>query len=328
MAKFLLFWLLVTFLPATVPPVYAQQPGKIPRIGYLTAGSPASIAARTAAFRQGLRELGYVEDKNIQIEWRFTAGDLAKLSAAAAELVQMKLDVIVSGGSTATQPLKAATSTIPIVMTQDPDPVGNGFIASLARPGGNITGLSSLSADLAGKRFDLLKEVVPKLTRVALFGTSSNPGNAQAMKEVTAAAAAAGVKLQHTDVLSAEQIEAAFAAAAKFQADGLIQEIAGTVAAFRRKQITELAVKHRLPAIYIRVEYVDDGGLMTYGVSVDDLDRRAAAYVDKLLKGAKPADLPVEQPKKFHFVVNLKAAKAINLTIPPNVLVRADRVIR
>src|SRR5437870_550404 len=227
----------------------------------------------------------------------------------------------------ATHPAKEATQTIPIVMAQDPDPVGNEFVASLARPGGNITGLATFAPELSGKQLELLKEIVPRLSRVAVFGTSTSPGNAQALREVELAAKAFGVKLQYLDILSPKDIETAFRAASKGRADAVLV-LTSPFATSQRTQITDLAVKNRLPAIYDRAEFVEDGGLMTYSVSSTDLFRRAATYVDKILKGAKPADLPVEQPKKFEFIINLKAAKQIGLTIPPNVLAQADRVIK
>ena len=213
-------------------------------------------------------------------------------------------------------------------MTQVGDPVGSGFVASLARPGGNITGLSALSPEITGKQLELLKEIVPKLSRVAVFGTSTNPDNAQLLKEVELAAKAFGVKLQYLDIRDPKDIETAFRAANKGQAGAVIMRVGGGVVGAHRTEIADLAVKSRLPAIYYDPQYVDAGGLMTYGVNHTDLDRRAATYVDKILKGAKPADLPVEQPIKFELIINLKAAKQIGLTIPPNVLVRADRVIK
>jgi len=306
----------------------AQQPTKVPRIGYLQSPPPSAVAARTEAFRQGLRDLGYVEGKNIVIEWRFAEGKLDRVPALVAELVRLKVDVIVTGGAILTRAAKEATSTIPIVMAQDSDPVGNGFVASLARPGGNITGLATLTPELSGKRLELLKEIVPKLSRVAVLGTSTQPGNAQQLRETELAAGAFGVKLQYLDVLDPKDIETAFRAASKGRADAVLMMVAGAVAAAHRTQIVELAVKSRLPTMYPQNTYVEDGGLMSYGVSFTDLDRRAATYVDKILKGAKPADLPVEQPIKFEFIINLKAAKQIGLTIPPNVLVRADKVIK
>jgi len=308
-------------------PAEAQQPTKIPRVGYLAANSLSDISARVEAFRQGLRELGYVEGKNIVLEWRSSEGKFDRLPALAAELVRLKVDMIVTPGAPATRAAKAATITIPIIMSQDPDPVGNGFVASLARPGGNITGLSSLGADLAGKRLELLKEILPKLSRVAVFGTSTNPGTVPALRETELAAGPFKVQLQFLDVLSSKDIESAFRAAGKGRADAVLV-LNSPVAASRRKEIAELAVKSRLPAFYNRSEYVEDGGLMSYGVSFTDLGHRAATYVDKILKGAKPADIPVEQPKKFEFSINLKAAKQIGLTIPPNVLARADKVIK
>ena len=308
----------------------AQQAKKVPRIGYLSATTPSVISDRTEAFRQGLRELGYVEGKNIVIEWRYAEGKLDRLPALAAELVALKVDVIVTGGSGATRPAKQATVTIPIVMTQDSDPVASGFVASLARPGGNITGLSTLAPEISGKRLELLKEIVPRLSRVAVIGTSTSQEYAHELKEIELAAGALGVKLQHVDVLAPTDIEPAFQAAAKARADAVLWVVSARVAARARTQtqIVDLAVKNRLPAIHESRTAVEAGALMSYGVSLSDLDRRAAVYVDKILKGAKPVDLPIEQPTKFEFVVNLKTAKQIGLTIPPNVLARADRVIR
>ena len=277
--------------------------------------------------QQGLRKLGYVEGKNVVIEWRYAEGKLDRLPALAAELVRLKVDVIVTVGATDTRAAKEATATIPIVMAQDPDPVGNGFVASLARPGGNITGLSSLIADLSGKRLELLKEILPKLSHVAVFETSTNTGNAQQLRETELAAGAFGVKLQHLDILGPKDIETAFRAANKGRADAVIV-LNSPVASSHRKKLADLAVKSRLPVIYARAEAVEDGGLVSYGVSIADLDRRSATYVDKILKGTKPGDIPVEQPKNFELVINLTAAKRIGLMIPRNVLARADRVIK
>jgi ABC-type uncharacterized transport system substrate-binding protein len=305
----------------------AQQPKKVPRLGFLIGSSPAAIAARIEAFRQGLRDLGYVEGKNIIIEYRSAEGKLDRLSELAAELVRLKVDVIVTSGPSVTRAVKEATTTIPIVMGFDTDPVGNGFVASLARPGGNITELSVVSPELSGKQLELLKETVPRLSRMAVLGNSTLPGNAQALKEMELAAGAFKVQLQYVDVLDLKDIETAFRAVSKGHADAVLV-LGNPIFLSQRIQITDLAVKSRLPAIYERPEYVDDGGLMTYGVNINDLYRHAATYVDKILKGAKPADLPVEQPTKFDLIINLKAAKQIGLTIPPNVLARADRVIR
>ena len=306
----------------------AQQPSKIPRIGYLTGATADGQSARIEAFRQGLRELGYLEGKNIVVEYRYAEEKLDRLPALASELVGLKVDVIVTGGAGITRAAKNATNSIPIVMTQDSDPVANGFVASLARPGGNITGLSNVSPEISGKQLELLKEIIPKLSRVAILGTSGkNPGNAQQLREIERAAKAFEVKLQYITVLRPQDIETAFGAATKGRADGILVQ-AGPIFNSNRSQFVKLSVTSRLPAIYSHSQYVIDGGLMTYGASLPDLDRRAATYVDKILKGAKPADLPVEQPIKFDLIINLKAAKQIGLTIPPNVLARADRVIK
>ena len=306
---------------------HAQQPTNIPRIAYLGATSLTANAARVEAFRQGLRELGYVDGKNILIELRSAEGEQGRLPALAAELVRLKIDIIVSAGQTVTRAAKEATTTIPIVMANDADPIGSGFVASLARPGGNITGLSSLATELSGKRLELLKEIVPKLSRVAVIGSSKEPANALNLQEVELAAKAFKVRLQYLDVLSPKDIETAFRAAAKERADAVIM-LTSFVLNSHRAQVLDLAVKNRLPAAYPQAEYVHEGGLMIYSANVTDLFRRAATYVDKILKGRTPADLPVEQPIKFEFIVNLKAAKQIGLTIPPQVLARADRVIK
>ena len=305
----------------------AQQPTKIPRIGYLGGASLSAIPERIEALRQGLRELGYVEGKNIAIEWRWAEGKLDRLPDLAAELVRLKVDIIVSAGPAVTPVLKETIKTIPIVMAQDNDPVGNGFVASLARPGGNITGLATLAPELSGKQLDLLKEIIPKLSRVAVLGTSTQPGNAQTLREIELAAGALKVKIQYLDVLGPKDIETAFQAARKGRADAVFV-LVSAVFNSHRTQVVELAVKSRLPAIFYSAEYAELGGLMAYGTSYTELYRRVATYVDKILKGAKPADLPVEQPMKFDFVINLKAAKEIGLTIPPNVLARADKVIK
>jgi len=305
----------------------AQQPAKIARIGYLTAASPFPISARTEAFRQGLRELGYVEGKDIVIEYRYAEAKLDRLPALAAELVHLRVDVIVTAGPVPTRSAKEATVTIPIVMSQDTDPVGNGFVASLARPGGNITGLSTLSPEISGKRLEILKEIVPRVSRVAVFGQSNYPGNSQSLREVELAAGTFGMHLQYLDIRSAKDIETAFRAATKGRADAILG-LGSPVLMSHRNRVVDLAATHRLPAIYYFPEFVEAGGLMTYGPSITDLARRAATYVDKILKGRKPADLPIEQPTKFEFIISLKAAKQIGITIPPNVLARADRVIR
>jgi putative tryptophan/tyrosine transport system substrate-binding protein len=305
----------------------AQQPKKVTRIGLLLAVSPSAAAARIKELREGLGELGYVEGKNIVIESRYAQEKLDRLPSLAAELVRLKVDIIVTAGGQATRAAKEATPTIPIVMTNDPDPVGSGFVASLARPAGNITGLSTLAPELSGKRLELLGEVLPRLSRVTVLGNSTNPGNAQSLKETELASGAFGVQLQSLEIRGPKDIETAFQAATKGRAEAVLV-LQNPILTSQRKQLVDLMVKGRFPAIYDRGEFVEEGGLMTYAVSSTDLYRRAATYVDKILKGTKPSDIPVEQPKKFEFIVNLKAAKQIGLTIPPTVLARADKVIR
>src|SRR5262249_5799942 len=324
--KVILF-LLATSVPICFHLAQAQQPRKIPRIGYLGVGSLTTTPYRTDAFRHGLRQLGYAEGKDLVIEDRFADGKLDRLNELAAELVRLKVDVIVTRGPTPTRAAKAATATIPIVMTQDPDPVGNGVVASLARPGGNITGLSRLAPEISGKQLEILKETVPKLSRVAVLGTSTVPGQALQLREIGLAAGPLSVQLQSLDVLGPKDIETAFQAASDQRADAFIV-FGGAILNAQRTRILEYMVKNRLPAIYSAPQHVEAGGLMFYGVNLTELDHRAATYVDKILKGAKPADLPVEPPKKFEFIINLKAANQIGLTVPPNVLARADKVIR
>ena len=319
---------ILVLLAGCVGMAQARQSGKVPRIGIFFGTSPSANLGRAEAFRQGLRELGYVEGKNIVIEWRYAEGKPERMSELATELVRLKVDLIVSpGGAPTTRAAKEATVTIPIVMTQDGDPVGSGFVASLARPGGNITGLSTLAPEISGKQLELMKEIVPRLSRVAVLGSSTRPGTAQQLRETELAAKALGVQLQYLDILGPKDIETAFRAAGKGRADAVLV-LGGPLFTFQRTQFVELAAKSRLPAIYPSPEFVEAGGLMTYSVSRTDLHRRAATYVDKILKCAKPADLPVELPMKFEFMINLKTAKQIGLTIPPNVLARADKVIR
>ena len=322
-----LFWLLTIVLPTSVSVTATQQSAKVPQIGYLVSALPSSTPARIEAFRHGLRELGYVEGKNILIESRYAKGKSDRLPALAAELVRLKVEVVVTTGTVVTRAAKEATGAIPIVMANDTDPVSNRFVASLARPGGNITGLSTFAPELSGKRLELLKEIIPKLSSVAVLGTSTGPANAQNLKETELASEALGVKIQYLDVLGPKDIETAFRAASKGRANAVLL-LASSVFTSQRTQVADLAVKYRLPATYTRLEYVEAGGLMTYGPSITDLFRRSATYVDKIMKGAQPADLPVEQPIKFEFIINLKAAKQIGLTIPPNVLARADKVIK
>jgi putative tryptophan/tyrosine transport system substrate-binding protein len=304
----------------------AQQPAKVPRIGMLMPVSPAAAASNIDAFRQGLRDNGWVGGQNIAVETRYS--ERAEwLPDLAAELVQLKVDVIVTWGTPAARAAKKATSTIPIVMAAAIDPVETGLVSSLARPGGNLTGLSSGGSELSGKALELLKEIVPRVARMAVVWNPDNPAEKVKVKETQAAAQALGVRLQSLEARAPNELESAFVAMKKERAGALLVQHE-QVFLTHSKLIVELAATNRLPAMYERREYVDVGGLMSYGVSFPENFRRAATYVDKILKGAKPADLPVEQPKKFEFIINLKAAKQIGLIVPPNVLARADKVIR
>ena len=309
-------------------PAEAQQPKKVPRIGFLNAASPAALSARIEAFRLELRELGYVEGKNIVIEYRHAEGKLDRLSELAAELVRLKVDVIFSAGSTPTaRAAKQATSTIPIVFVGVGDAVAAGLVASLARPGGNITGLSALAPELSGKRLELLKETFPRVTRVAVLWNPSNPANSIVWKETQAASQAVALQLQSLEVRSLKDLEGAFESATRAGAHAIFA-LPDPLLLTHHRRILDLVAKSRLPAMYYQSDYVDAGGLMSYGPNQFDQYRRAATYVDKILKGAKPADLPVEQPMKFELIINLKAAKQIGLTIPQSVLYRADKVIK
>ena len=318
---------LCAMLFALSVPAMAQQPGKIPRIGYLT-NTPFSASEFQEAFRQGLRELGYIEGKNIVIEWRSGEQSRERQRAIAAEFVRLKVDIIVAAGSGDIRAAKEATSTIPIVMVSGGDVIGSGFVASLARPGGNITGLSTLRPELMGKRLELLTEILPKLSRVAVIMNSSAQDYAQVLKELDVAAGAMGIKLQHLSIERGADFDSVFRAAIKGRAEAALVRVAGPILGTHRTLVIELAVKHRLPTMYERAEEVQAGGLVSYGINSADMYRRAATYVDKILKGRTPAELPVEQPTKFELIVNLKAAKQIGLMIPPNVLARADRVIK
>jgi putative ABC transport system substrate-binding protein len=308
----------------------AQQPKKVPRVGYLSSLDSARESARTGAIRLALRELGYVEGQNIAIEYRYGEVKGDRAPELAAELVRLKVDIIVvSGGGGWVQAVKNATKTIPIVMMgAGPDPVKGGLIDSLARPGGNVTGVTNLNPDLGGKRLELLKEAVPKLARVAVLYDPANRASVIELKEVLPLAARAlGVTVRSWEVRGADGFEKVFAALSKQRPDGLYVS-GGPLVNANGKRIAGLALKSRLPSMYVRREFVDAGGLMSYGADTADGYRLVAWYVDKILKGAKPADLPVQQPTKFEFVINLKVAKQIDLTIPPNVLARADRVIK
>lgn len=305
----------------------AQAATKTVRVGFLIAPPLHAVSTRLDAFRSALRELGYVEGKNLVIEPRSAEGKLERLPTLAAELVELRVDIILSGGPIATRPASAATKTIPIIMAQDSDPVGNGFVTSLARPGGNITGLSNFSPAISGKRLELLKEIVPKLGRVLVLGAPDEPGNSAALQETEFAAKAHNVKLQYVEIRTPKDIETAFGGAGKTRADAALF-LMGAIFNSHRAEVVNLSIKNRLPAIYGTGEIVEAGGLLYYGASITDLFRRAANFVDRIAKGAKPADLPVESPNKFEFFVNLKTAKQIGLVIPPNLLARADRVIR
>jgi len=303
--------------------------GKVPRIGFLVAASTSdsAYARLIEAFRQGLRDLGHVEGRNIVIEYRYAGEKYERLPALAAELVRLRVDVIVSHGTPGPLAAKQATSAIPIVMTSAGHPVASGLVSSLARPGGNVTGLSLMVPELGGKRLQLLKEIIPGLSRVAVLWNAANPYASLVVRETEATATTLGVQLQSLVVRGPDDFAGALAAATTGRAGALtVAEDPLTIT--KRTQIVDFAAKSRLPAIYGVKEFVDAGGLMSYGVNLADLWRRAATYVDKILKGAKPADLPVQQPTKFEFVINLKTAKALGLTIPQSVLLRADEVIQ
>jgi putative ABC transport system substrate-binding protein len=305
----------------------AQPAGKVTRIGMLEPTSMALNAANLDAFRQGLRELGYVEGKNFVVEYRSADGRGERFPDLAAELVRLKVDVILTRGTPAVIAAKNATRTIPVVMAASGDPVLSGVVASLARPGGNVTGLSAIVGEVSGKRLELLREVIPGVSRIVGLFNMSNPIDALQWKETEIAASSLRVQLQLLDVRKPGDFGRAFDAATKQRAGALVVGVDALTWANRRS-IVDLAAKNRLPAIYAAREFVDAGGLIGYGVSYPHLYRRAASFVDKILKGAKPADLPVEQPTKFELVVNLKTAKALGLTIPPSLLQRADEVIQ
>ena len=292
------------------------------------ASSPSLNPSLREAFRQGLRDLGYFEGKNILIEYRYADGKPERLPELAAELVGLKLDLIVVATTTGAQAAKKMTTTIPIVMVNGADPVGNGLVASLARPGGNVTGLANLSSELLGKRLELLKEVVPKVSRFAYLTTATSSSDSSPVLDAQAAAKALGVQLQVVTIKTSNpDIDEAFRVMAKQRTDALVSG-GSPFLNFHRKRILALVQQARIPAIYPVILWMDDGGLMYYGTHTPDLYRRTAIYVDKTLKGAKPSDLPVEQPIKFELIINLKAAKQIGLTIPPNVLAWADKVIK
>jgi putative ABC transport system substrate-binding protein len=327
MIRNILVWILTIINLVIVPLAPAQQTVKVPRVGILHSGSSSTSAPFIEVFRHRLRELGYIEGRNLILEYRFAEERFDRLPGLANELVGLPVDVILTAGNQAISAARQATKTIPIVMATSGDPVRQGFVESLARPGANVTGLTLQSPDLSGKRLELLLEAVPKLSAVAVLLKSGNPLHTFVRQETEDAAQALKVKLQSVEIREPDELENAFVKMAKNRASALVVPLEPM---FNNQagRIVNLAAKHRLAAMYGERLYVDAGGLMSYGANIVDAYRRAANYVDKILKGAKPADLPVEQPKKFEFIINLKSAKQIGLTIPPNVLARADRVIR
>jgi putative ABC transport system substrate-binding protein len=317
-------WLVVIFLFPSVAPVHAQQPIKIPRIGYMA----STRSDANEGFRQTLRELGYTEGKNVQLEFRYIDGQQDKVPGLLAELLQLNVDVLVVTTLTSIRAAREATKTIPIVMVTTNDPVATGIVNSMARPGGNITGFTRITRNLSGKRLELLKEVVPKLSRVGILWDANGPGPTIAFKEYEAAAQLLKIKLQSLELRALNlDFERSFHIAAKEHANAIIPIRSGALTR-NRVRIADLAIKHRLPSMCERDDFVEAGGLVSYSDDDTESFKRAAYYVDRILKGTKPADLPIEQPTKFEFVVNLKTAKQIGLTIPPNVLARADRVIK
>jgi putative ABC transport system substrate-binding protein len=324
-------WLLATALLTTALPAGAQQTANIPRIGYLSALDSAREFTRSEAIRLALRELGYIEAHNIDVEYRYADGKNDRLPALAADLARLKVDIIVAaGGDPGIQAAKGATSTIPIVMVNSPnDPVEAGLVDSLARPGGNVTGLTLLTRELSGKRLELLKEAVPKVARVAVLYDPRIPRILTQLQDVLPAAARAlGFTFQLREIRAQDDFERLFTKLNKDRPDALYLPHAGPLMAANRKRLAGFASKSRLPSMYVTKEFVDAGGLMSYGADLADSYRRVAYLIDRILRGAKPGDLPVEQPTKFELVINLKTAKPIGLIIPPNVLARADRVIR
>jgi len=305
----------------------AQPPGKVDRIGFLGNSTAALEANLVGPFREGLRDLGYVEGRNILIEYRWADGKYERFPALIAELAALKVDVIVTAGTPAALAVKKTTPSIPLVMVAVGDPIGVGLVASLARPGGNVTGLSSIAPELEGKRLELLRDVVPKLSHIAVFWNPDNPFHAGSLKETRAAAQVLGIKVQLLGIRAPEEFPAAFAAILR-ERPGALLMLADRLFLHNRARIVDFEAKHRLPGVYAYRELVEAGGLMSFGPSYAGMHRRAAYYVDKILKGSKPADLPVEQPTKFELMINLKAAKALGLTIPQSLLQRADQVIQ
>jgi putative tryptophan/tyrosine transport system substrate-binding protein len=323
----ILIWLLATVFLTAAPPAEAQQPKKVPQLGLLSPFSPSTTALWHQAFREGLHDLGWVEGKNITIEYRYADGRADRVPDLAADLVRLKVDIIVATIAVDALAAKKSTRTIPIVVASAADTVGSGLVESLARPGDNITGLSQIAPEMAGKRLELLKEVVPKLVRVAVLWRPDGMASSLAWKESQLPARALSLHLYSMEVRSPNEFDKAFEDATRARA-GALAVMPDSLFAGNLRRIADLAARSRLPTIFHLREFTDSGGLLAYGADRSDMFRRAATYVDKILKGAKPADLPVEQPTKFEFVINLKTAKKIGLTIPPNVLARADRVIK
>ena len=326
-SKSVFYFAVCAMLFARCTSAVAEQPAKIPRIGFLGSGSPSAYKSRTEGFRQGLRELGYVEGKTIAIEYRYAEGLADPLPDLVADLVRVNVEIIVTSSTPASLALKNATKTIPIVFVNVGDPVGSGLVVSLARPGGNLTGLSNQLPDLTAKHLELLKEVAPKISRVAVLGSTANPNRTNAAKKIEGLARSLGVQLQSVEIGEPKDLEGAFSQMTKARADAVLLR-GGALLSDQRIRIAELAARNRLPAIHFDHLFAEAGGLLAYGPNVPDMFRRSATFVDKILKGARPADLPIEQPTKFELVINLKTAKQIGLMIPPNVLARADKVIR
>ena len=322
----LVLWLLSASLFASVASAEAQQPKKIPTIGYLSGRTPRG-SPNAEALRLGLRELGYVEGQNIAIEYRSTEENRDPLPTLTAELARLKVDILFTAGGEAGRVAKKATSAIPIIFVGAVDPVATGMVDNLARPGGNITGFSTGAPGLYGKRFEIIKETLPRLSRVGVLLNPTNPNTDVALKEIRSGGQDLGVQVHSLELRSPNDIDRAFEAATKAQVGALVVAQHSPITANPRR-IAELTAKRRLPAIYTESEWIDAGGLMSYGPSIPDLYRRAAVYVDKILKGTKPTDLPVQQPVKYELVINLKTAKALGLTIPPVVLMRAERVVK
>ncbi len=319
--------LLLTVFLASIHFAEAEQPKKVHRIGYIASTTTDRRSTNTTAFRERLRELGYIEAQNIVIEYRYTEGKPNRAPALAADLVRLKVDVIFANSAVVALAAKNATRTIPIVFNSQAEPVASGLVDSLARPGGNITGFTTIAAVLAGKRMELLKEIIPKLSRVAIMWELNNPGSEESWKESQLPARQLGLQIHSIEVSSAEDFEIAFSKASKSGSGALAVTLSGLFSS-HQKQIVSLATKRRIPTMYTRGEFVENGGLMSYGADEDESVKRIVMMIDKILKGAKPADLPVEQATTFDFVINLKSAKHIGLTIPPNVLARADKVIK